>query len=84
MLELVTLELDELEAIRLADYQGLYHEDAAKQMGVSRQTFGRIIEQARAKVAKAIILGMALKIDTGNTAGENYNCPDLEPSENHI
>ncbi|MDI3525881.1 MAG: uncharacterized protein PWR03_64 [Tenuifilum sp.] len=63
----IELELDELEAIRLADQQGLYHEDAAKQMGVSRQTFGRILEQARKKVATAIVNGMAIKINTNSS-----------------
>ena len=37
----IELELDELEAIRLADYENLYHEDAAKKMQISRQTLDR-------------------------------------------
>jgi len=45
----VVLSLDEFEAIRLADYAGLYQEDAAGRMNVSRQTFGRIVESARKK-----------------------------------
>jgi len=40
-LEEVVLSLEEYEAIRLADHEGLYQEDAAARMGVSRQTFGR-------------------------------------------
>jgi len=63
LMEVVVLEADELEAIRLADGLGLYHEEAAKQMGISRQTFGRILEQARSKVANALTKGMALKIN---------------------
>lgn len=58
----VTLDMDELEAIRLADYGGLYHEEAAKRMHVSRATFGRIIGSARRKVAEALLEGKALKI----------------------
>ena len=46
MLEEVNLALDELEAVRLADWEGLYQEDAAKKMNISRQTFGNIIERA--------------------------------------
>jgi uncharacterized protein len=46
-LEEIRLGFDEAEAIRLADLEGLYQEAAARQMGVSRQTFGRIIEGAR-------------------------------------
>jgi predicted DNA-binding protein (UPF0251 family)/predicted Fe-Mo cluster-binding NifX family protein len=64
-LESVTLSLDELEAIRLADLRGLYQEAAAREMGVSRQTFGRIIESARRKTAEALLGGKALKIEGG-------------------
>ena len=46
-LEEVTLGLDGAEALRLADLEGLYHDAAALRMGVSRQTFGRIVEAAR-------------------------------------
>ncbi len=62
-LEEVRLSLEEYEAIRLADHEGLYQEDAAARMGVSRQTFGRTIEKARTKVARALVLGLALRID---------------------
>jgi uncharacterized protein len=61
-LEEVLLSLDELEAIRLADYEGLYHEKAAEQLNISRPTFGRILDSARRKVADAIINGKALQI----------------------
>lgn len=64
-LEQVSLSLDEYEALRLADYQGLYQEKAANSMGVSRQTFGRIIESARQKVAEALVLGKSLGIEGG-------------------
>ena len=65
-LEEVSVRLDELEAIRLADYEGLYHEDAARTMKISRATFGRILDGARHTVAEAIIKGKALKIETDN------------------
>ena len=65
-LEEVSVRLDELEAIRLADYEGLYHEDAAQKMKISRATFGRILDEARHKVAEAILKGKALKIETDN------------------
>lgn len=57
---------DEMEALRLADLEGLYHEDAAARMEVSRQTFGRIIASARQKIADALINGKAIKIETGD------------------
>lgn len=74
-LEQLTLTLDEFEAIRLADYDGLYQEAAALRMGVSRQTFGRIIESARRKVADALVNGKALRMEggaavVGKTEGE--------------
>lgn len=64
-LQEVGLTLDEFEAIRLADLEGLYQEDAAKKMDVSRQTFGNIIAIAHKKVADAIVNGKALKIAGG-------------------
>ena len=65
-LEEVNLTLDELEAIRLADLGGLYQEDAAKKMNVSRQTFGNIINSAHKKIADALLNAKALKIEGGN------------------
>jgi predicted DNA-binding protein (UPF0251 family) len=64
-LETVTLSLDELEAIRLADLEGLYQEEAAKRMNVSRQTFARIVEAGRRKAALALTAGHALRIQGG-------------------
>lgn len=63
-LEEVCLSLDELEAIRLADYEGLYHEQAAEKMNISRPTFGRILGEARHKLAEAVVDGKALSIET--------------------
>lgn len=61
----VVLGLDEAEAIRLADLEGLYQEAAARKMGVSRQTLGRILEGARRKVADALVNGKALRLEGG-------------------
>ena len=66
-LEETLLNIDEYEAIRLADYRGLYHEKTAEQMGISRPTFGRILDSARRKVADAIINGKALQIKAVNS-----------------
>lgn len=66
LLEEVDLALDELEALRLADFDGLYQEQAAEQMKISRPTFSRVIKQARKKVADALIHGKALRIETGS------------------
>ena len=62
-LEEVVLSMDEFEAIRLADLERLYHEQAAERMGISRQTFGRILESARSKVARVLTRGLALRIE---------------------
>ena len=64
-LEEVIVTVDEFEAIRLADLEGSYQEQAAEKMNVSRQTFGRIIESAHKKVADALVKGKALKIEGG-------------------
>jgi len=66
----VSLSLDEVEAIRLADYEGRYHEEAAREMHVSRATFGRIVNQARHKVAEALLQGKALRIKTNDSIEE--------------
>ncbi len=65
-LEEVVLTLDELEALRLADKEGMYQDQAAERMKISRPTFGRIIEAARRKVADALAEGKALRIEGGN------------------
>lgn len=65
MLEEVVLSLDEWEAIRLADGEGLYQEAAARKMGVSRQTFGNIITAAHKKIAEVLLEGKALRIEGG-------------------
>jgi len=65
-LEEISLTLDEMEAVRLADLEGLYQEDAAVRMNVSRQTFANILGSARRKIAETITQGKALKIGGGN------------------
>lgn len=65
ILQQVNLTFDELEAIRLADFEGLYQEQAAQKMNISRQTFGRIIESAHKKIADALVNGKALSIEGG-------------------
>jgi len=62
-LEEVVLTFDELEALRLADMEGLYQEAAALKMEVSRQTFGNIINSAHRKIADALVNAKAIKIE---------------------
>lgn len=67
-LEEIGLSVDELEALRLADLEGLYQEEAARRMGVSRATFARIVAASRRKVACALVNGHALRIGGGPVA----------------
>lgn len=61
-LEEIELLSDELEALKLHDVDGLDQIEAAKKMKVSQPTFGRILDKAYKKIAKAIIKGNAIKI----------------------
>lgn len=65
-LDEVRLGVEELEALRLADLEGLYQEEISERMGVSRQTVQRILDSARRKVATALTCGNALLIEGGN------------------
>jgi uncharacterized protein len=74
----VTLGLDGLEALRLADLEGLYQEAAAEHMGVSRPTLARILARARATVAEALVEGKVLLIGEAPVVeggGEPIPCP---------
>ncbi len=65
-LETVILTVEELEAIRLVDWTGLEHEEAAEKMNVSRKTLWRDLKSARKKVSDALINGKAIEIKGGN------------------
>lgn len=77
--EVISLKLDELEALRLADLEGLYQEQAAEKMKVSRATFARILESARKKVAEALVMGKGLVIGGGPVEVEPESKPKPEP-----
>ncbi len=64
-LEGVVLTLDEFEAIRLSDFEQLYHVEAAKNMRISRPTFTRILASARKKLSDALVNVKAIKIKGG-------------------
>lgn len=64
-LEETILTVDEFEAIRLKDYEGLDQTEAAKKMGISQPTFQRIYESARKKIADALVNGKAIRIEGG-------------------
>ena len=60
------LSFDELETIRLIDYEAIEQDKAAKQMKISQPTLSRLLKEARKKLAGAIINGQAIKIQGGN------------------
>lgn len=64
-LEMVALSHEEAEALRLADLEGFYQEEAAQAMGVSRATFGRILDGARKKLTDALINGKGIRVEGG-------------------
>lgn len=65
-LEEVVLTVDEFEAIRLKDLEGLEQEKAAERMRISQPTFFRLLDSARRKIADAIVKGKAIKIEGGS------------------
>lgn len=67
-LEEVRLGLEEMEALRLADMEGLTAIEAAARMRISRHTFGRVLAHARRIVATALFCGQALRIEGGSYA----------------
>ncbi len=78
-LESIELRLDELEALRLADLQGLYQDAAAERMGISRPTFGRLLQCARHKVASALFQSKMLLFSGGPIVVRgmrNFDCAD--------
>lgn len=90
-LEEVVLAVEELEAIRLKDMEGLEQEDCAARMSVSRPTFFRILNAARGKIADALITGKAIRVEGGcyRLAEQKIRClrcdyewePEVEEAE---
>lgn len=62
-METLSLRLDELEALRLADLEGLYQEECARRMGISRTVLSRTLAQARRTVTDALINGKRLVVE---------------------
>jgi predicted DNA-binding protein (UPF0251 family) len=75
-LEEVKLLVEEAEAIRLKDLEGLEQEECAQKMNISRSTFSRVLDSARQKIAEALINGKAICIEGGNfeMAKRRFRC----------
>jgi len=71
-LEPVVLLYEEFEAIRLADYENLTQEEAAKKMNISRPTFTRLYDKARKNIARAFVEGKAIFIQGGTYITDDY------------
>lgn len=67
----IELLYEEYEAIKLADYDFLNHQEASEIMGVSRSTFARIYETARRKIAKALVETRQIRAVYGNAIMDN-------------
>ncbi len=74
VLEHAVITVDELEALRLADYLGMSHEEAAKQLKVSRPTVTRMLARAHRTVADALVHGKAIRIEGGEYILEGVEC----------
>ena len=66
VLDEVQLSVEEAEAIRLKDLEGLKQEESAKKMNISRQTFQRVLASGRQKIAVALLIGKAIRIEGGS------------------
>ena len=72
----VNLLIEEAEAIRLKDLEGLEQEECARRMSISRTTFSRLLDSARQKIADALLNGKAIRIEGGNfeMAARRFRC----------
>lgn len=65
MKEPILMTYDELEALRLVDYQELTQEEAAKKMKISRGTVWRCLDSARKKIVAMLIENRELIVGEG-------------------
>ena len=72
----VQLSVEEAEAIRLKDLEGLGQEAGAERMNISRPTFQRVLASARQKMADALLNGKAMRIEGGSfeMASSRFKC----------
>ena len=59
------LKFEEFEAIRLSDHLGLGQKESARFMGISQQTYSRVLKEARKCVAGALVKGNIIKVKGG-------------------
>lgn len=95
LLQWVELNIDEFESIRLLDHLGMDQNTAAEKLGVSRPTVTRIYAAARKKIADALTMGMAIRIEgkqevampqrcsMGRRCGMNHNINGCNESDDY-
>ena len=82
-LEELVLSYEEFEAIRLGDLEGLSQVEGAERMGISRATFGRLVNSAHRIIAEALVEGKALTIEGGNYLTYDEIPPEAPPHCRH-
>jgi predicted DNA-binding protein (UPF0251 family) len=75
-LEEIRISVEEVEAIRLKDLEGLEQEEGAEKMNISRPTFQRVLASARQKIADALLSGKAIRIEGGSfeMSSRRFHC----------
>jgi len=82
----IRLSVEEAEALRLKELEGLEQEQGAEKMNISRQTFQRILATARQKVVDALLNGKAIRIEGGNfeISSRRFYCANGHEWQNSI
>jgi predicted DNA-binding protein (UPF0251 family) len=75
----VVLSMEEIEALRLKELEGLDQKGCARRMRVSRATFQRVLGSARGKMAEAVVLGKGIRVEGGSfqPAWQHFRCLDF-------
>lgn len=63
---IITMSIEEFEAVRLIDFENLTQEECAEQMNIARTTVQKLYFDARFKISKSLVQGFTLKIEGGN------------------
>ncbi len=84
----ITMSLDEFEAVRLIDLEGLTQQECAARMNVARTTVQAIYNSARTKLAECMVNKKELRIEGGDyvlcngDSRECVSCPKRQKKEN--
>ncbi len=78
--EAIKLAIEEMEAVRLKDMNGYDQETCARQMGLTRPTFQRVLVSARKKIATALVEACSIEIVGGHYQMKNrvFECTDCK------